>query len=254
MFLQRLALVWSALLAGCAAGAVSADSPAQSRVLVDAVRGRGVPVQLTFPRAGSACLARGNCRVAFLSPGYGLPHTGYSFLADPLAASGYLVVAIQSVLPDDPAFGNSGNIVADRMPLWRTGAANLAFVKTTLEAELPRYDWRHLVLIGHSNGGDFSAMALAQDSTLATTLVTLDHRRYPLPRSESVKWLSVRGSDFEADPGVLPTADESKEPGQCVRRIPSSRHNDMHDGGPAWLKAEIARVLLDYLQTGKCGV
>lgn len=219
---------------------------------MDAARDRTIPVELTFPRAGSPCIATKTCRVAFLSPGYGLSHTDYTFIAEALAESGVLVVAISSMLPGDPKFGNSGDVMADRMPLWRIGAENLAFVKATLQAELPRYDWPHLVLIGHSHGGDFSALALAQEPMLATTLITLDHRRYPLPRTDSMSWLSIRGSDFQADPGVIPAAEERHLPRQCVQTIPDSRHNDMHDGGPPWLKARIVRVLLDYLQHGIC--
>src|SRR5690606_31768005 len=99
---------------------------------------------------------------------------------------------------------DTGDMIADRSPMWGIGADNLRYVKAVLSERHPAYDWAHLVLVGHSNGGDLSALAVAQTPALASVLVTLDNRRYPLPRSGDIRVLSVRGSDFEADPGVLP--------------------------------------------------
>jgi hypothetical protein len=53
--------------------------------------------------------------------------------------------------------------------------------------------------------------------------------------------LSIRASDTEADPGVLPTAEEQQEFGACIVRIAGSRHNDMYDGGVA-LNARMTRT------------
>ena len=53
---------------------------------------------------------------------------------------------------------------------------------------------------------------LPTDPPLASTgtLITLDNRRVPLPREARLRVLSLRGSDFAADPGVLPSAGESR--------------------------------------------
>lgn len=226
--------------------------PGQSRVLFDARRSRHIPVELYRPVADARCAAARGCPVAFLSPGYGLAHTAYRFLADRLAASGYLVVAVQGVLPGDPAPGNTGNLIADRTPMWQRGADDLAFVKATLRKELPGYDWSRLALIGHSNGGDYSALALSRDPGLASTLVTLDNRRFPLPRSDDIAVLSIRGADFAADPGVLPAAGESGASKRCIVAIHDSRHDDMNDEGPAWLRERIAGLVVAFLQNGAC--
>jgi hypothetical protein len=80
--------------------------------------------------------------------------------------------------------------------------------------------------------------------------VTLDNRRYPLPRDPAIRVLSLRGADFQADPGVLPAAGEGAI---CVQPIPGARHNDMNDRGPGWLKARIAAFVVDFLRNGRCG-
>ena len=75
----------------------------------------------------------------------------------------------------------------------------------------------------------------------------------PLPRgASSPRALSVRASDFAADPGVLPTADELAAAGGCVVTIRGARHNDMHDGGPAALRNAIAAHIVRFLEHGTC--
>jgi len=169
-----------------------------------------------------------------------------------LAPSGYLVVVIQHDLPTDPALSRTGDLFVNRMPAWKRGAENLRFVRDTLARTYAGYDWSHLVLIGHSNGGDLSALAVHESPALATKLVTLDHRRHPLPRDASISVLSIRGSDLEAAPGVLPTK-RDQSPGTCIAEIAGSRHNDMHDQGPRELQAKIGRLLREFLEGGRCG-
>jgi hypothetical protein len=223
-----------------------------SRTLFDASRNRQIPVEIYFPKSRTRCSEENLCPVAFISPGFGIPYTHYSFIAEPLAASGYLVVAIQSVLPNEPMPNSTGNIFADRMPIWRRGVDNLRFVKYSLAKELPTYTWSELVLIGHSNGGDFSALALTEMPDFANTLITLDHRRYPLPRLPSLKVLSIRGSDFPADDGVLPSIEQTKDLNYCITKISKSQHNDMQDDGPEWLKSMIIHSIVAFLTDIDC--
>src|SRR5690606_15212549 len=112
---------------------VAAERPnPESLTLTDTGRARDIPVQLYFPAAGPKCTRRRSCPVAILSPGYGLPHTGYSFLADMFASEGYLVVAVQHDLPSDPPLTGKGDLIKVRTPAWQRGAENLRFVKAQL--------------------------------------------------------------------------------------------------------------------------
>jgi len=250
--MRLVTLIALIALAGCATTTGGSSNLTESTELTDASRERQIPITLYFPAAQHKCTDAQPCPVAFVSPGYGLLHTEYSFISNALARSGYLVVAIQHDLPTDPALSKTGDLFTNRMPTWKRGAENIRFVQKALSRTYTRYDWPHLVLVGGSNGGDISALALHETSTLATTLVTLDNRRYPLPRRDSIRVLSIRGSDFEADAGVLPPAQE-KDAGTCVTTIAGSRHNDMSDHGPTELQSKINMLILQFLKDGRCG-
>jgi len=248
------------ILAGCllvlrVASGVAADSgrAPESETLRDAARGRDIPVLVYLPTPGLSCRPQRRCGVVLLSPGYGIPHTGYSFLANALTANGHLVVAVQHDLPDDPPLTAPGDLIAVRTPFWERGAENLRFLKVALSKQHPDFDWTHLILIGHSNGGDLSSFLLRRTPEFASTLITLDHRRVPLPRHAGLQVLSIRGSDFEADPGVLPSVSERAESAACITEIRGSRHNDMSDAGPAWLKTQINETVHAFLESGVCG-
>ncbi len=244
-----LAVVPAVVPAVCGADAGAAQET--DSILRDEARRRDIPVEIRLPENPGDCVRSHPCPVAFVSPGYGLAHTDYRFLSDALVGLGYLVVSIQSVLPGDPKPSNTGNMIADRTPMWTVGADNLVYAKSVLSERYSGYDWAHLVLVGHSNGGDLSALAVKRDPAFASILVTLDNRRYPLPASGSVKLLSIRGSDFEADPGVLPSP-VARSSSLCILEIPESRHDEMNDAGPAWLKERISNLMADFLARGRC--
>ena len=238
-------------LAGCASN--PSAKLAESAELSDASRDRRIPIALYFPKQKHRCTYEKPCPVAFVSSGYGLLNTDYSFIANALVRSGHLVVAIQHDLPSDPALSRTGDLFASRLPIWRRGAENIRFVRNTLSKTYTGFDWSHLTLLGHSNGGDISALALHESPDLATALVTLDNRRYPLPRDRSISVLSIRGSDFEADAGVLPS-DQEKNSDTCITSIAGSRHNDMNDHGPEELKTKMTTLILQFLEQDRCGV
>lgn len=248
-FVTLIALI---ALAGCTTMANGRSNLTESTELTDPVRDRRIPITLYFPPQYRNCTDSRPCPVAFVSSGYGLLHTDYSFISKGLANSGYLVVAIQHDLPTDPVLIRTGDLFTNRMPMWKRGVENIRFVQSSLSPTYPGYDWPHLALVGHSNGGDISALALHESPTLATTLVTLDNRRYPLPRSHRFNVLSIRGSDFEADADVLPT-DQERNSGTCVTKIAGSRHDDMNDHGPSELQSKIRTLILQFLKDGRCG-
>lgn len=240
-----LPVIAIALLMGCA----STTKPPRHQsaiTLHDGTRQRDIPVALYFPAPSTPCPAAQPCPVAFLSPGHGLAHTAYSFIAHTLNGLGYLVVAIQNQLPSDPPLPTGGNLREVRAPFWAQGAQNIRFARSELARSHPQFDWQRPVLIGHSNGGDISAWLVHESPGSATTLITLDHRRMPLPRDGATRMLSIRAGDFAADEGVLPDA------GACLITLDHARHNDMHDGGSAELRHAISRLIETFLRDGAC--
>lgn len=224
----------------------------ESQNLTDTARDRAVPLEIWRPADPPRCTARPHCAVVLLGPGYGLAPADYAFLAEPLARSGYLVIGVQHVLPTDATLPTTGDVIQARLPMWRTGVENLRFVVRTLASQYPAYDWSRRVLIGHSNGGDIAALALEQTPDFAAVLITLDNRRYRLPRDGKLSLLSLRGSDFPADPGVLPTTAQAAAAGHCIETIVGARHNDMQQSGPAWLTQRIVSRVTGFLADGRC--
>nr|WP_295077407.1 hypothetical protein [uncultured Roseateles sp.] len=230
----------------------SPSSAQDALTLRDFARNRDVLVHLYRPKAEGACASERRCPVVLLSPGTGLSHTAYSFLAQALAKDGYLVLAVQHELPTDAPMPNTGHLLRDRSPTWQRGADNLRFASRELASRMPEYRWDQPILLGHSTGGDISALLATQSPGFASTLVTLDHRRMALPRDASLRVLSLRGSDFEADPGVLPSPAEREALGHCIVNLLDARHNDMNDAGPAALKARLVNAVVQFLRQGHC--
>ncbi len=237
-----LAIGLPGLFAGCVATSNSVVTPEVSILLHDASRDREIPVAIYIPRP-----AMDTPRVALLSSGYGEQHTAYSFIAEDLMAHGFVVVAVQHELPTDLPLASAGDLFTERLPNWTRGTENLSFVLTALADEYRQYDWSGLLLVGHSNGGDISALFAHTHPDQIAAVITLDNRRYPVPRNENIRVLSVRAADFEADAGVLPSvAEESRYPIQIVK-LGAARHNDMHDGGNDTLKHQISDAIRQFL-------
>jgi predicted dienelactone hydrolase len=224
----------------------------ESETLLDILRARPVPITVYHPSNESPCFRTTNCPVALVSPGYEGSADAYSFLATSLNRLGFLVVGVQHDLPTDVPMQLTGEVYANRSPYWRRGSESLEFLLRELPKKYPSFSWAKVVLVGHSNGGDISAwFARAQPHQVAA-LITLDHRRYPLPRTLTPRTLTIRSSDQRADPGVLPAAAELVASGTCVVPIAGSLHNDMHDGGPLALRSTIESVVVAFLRDAEC--
>lgn len=226
--------------------AVAAAPAAQVQVthqqLHDAARDRRIPVALY----ASAATARP--RLALLSNGYGGQHTGYSFLAHALVAQGYTVASVQHELPGDAPLPAAGNPREVRRPSWEQGVASLRFVLRELQRRDPALDTKQLLLVGHSHGGDMSALYAQLHPAEVAHLVTLDNRRFPLPRTRRPRVLTLRSNDEPADPGVLPDAREQQAHGIREVRLAGTAHNDMWDGASEAQKREMLAPLHDFLK------
>lgn len=215
--------------------------------LMDMARGRAIPVAYYNLRGQGG----ENQRVVVLSHGYNenLPGTflHYSFLAKFLAEQGYFVASIQHELPGDEPLAMKGDLRTLRRPNWERGAANILFVLNELKRTHPELDFARATLIGHSNGGDMSVLFVQQHPEFVESLITLDNRRMPLPRTDTPRVLSIRSSDAPADEGVLPTAEEQATHHIHIIALADVKHNEMSDRGNAQQRESILRPVLGFL-------
>src|SRR6202022_3436753 len=107
--------------------------------------------------------------VALISNGNTVKNTEYSFLANVLAARGYLVASIQQDIPTDPPLVTKvGLPYVGRRAVYEKGEANILFVLGELKKLQPNADYAHLTLVGHSNGGDISMFCAKQHPELVS--------------------------------------------------------------------------------------
>ena len=190
--------------------------------------------------------------VAIISNGNTVKNTEYSFLANVLAARGYLVASIQQDLPSDPPLITKvGLPYVGRRGVYERGEANILFVLGQLKKLQPNADYRHLTLVGHSNGGDVAMYCAKQHPELVSKVITLDNLRVPFVLSDKLKILSFRSKDpnFKTDPGVLPTPEQAKADGIDIVNTPF-QHTDMSDRGPYSVKDRIQATLDKFLSDG----
>lgn len=222
-----------------------------SKIVHDDARKRDIPVTLYFPTKES-CHASSPCKVALFGAGYGIPSTDYSFLAHTITSHNMLMVAITHELPTDPPLSREQPFLTTRMENWQRGADTTRFVRKTLQAQYPEYNFDALTLMGHSNGGDISALLASQRHPFIEAVITYDHRRVPLPRTQDINILSVRASDYPADDKVLPNKAEQLLFGSCIVTLAHARHNDMADHGPKWLTKALSQLTAGFLNRQSC--
>lgn len=202
--------------------------------LMDASRGRPVPVALYRPTQPARQM-----RLAVLSHGYGAKHTEYSFIARYLATQGYVVASVQHEVPGDEPLPSTGNPYQTRMPSWRRGMQNILFVIETMKAAEPGLDTAHVLLVGHSHGGDSSILLATEHPARVDAVISLDNRRMPWPRASRPTLFSIRSSDQRADNGVIPSPEEQARFGMRIVTLPATKHDDMWDGASEAQQAEI---------------
>ena len=219
--------------------------------LFDASRQRPISVDLAVRRDYETKADNGFWKlpVAIISNGNTVKNTEYSFLANVLAARGYLVASIQQDLPSDPPLMTKiGLPYVGRREVYMRCEANILFVLDELQKRQPNADYDHLTLVGHSNGGDVSMYVAKQHPELVSKVITLDNLRVPFVLSDRLKILSFRSKDpnFRTDPGVLPTPTQTSADGIDIVNT-GALHTQLSDRGPDSVKERIQATLDKFL-------
>ncbi|MBR0709210.1 MULTISPECIES: alpha/beta fold hydrolase [Bradyrhizobium] len=224
----------------------------ETLTLFDASRQRPISVEIAVRRdyETKANLGLWKLPLAIISNGNTVKATEYSFLANVLAARGYLVASIQQDLPSDPPLmTHVGQQYVGRREVYIRCEANILFTLGELKRRQENADYDHITLVGHSNGGDVSMYVAHQHPELVSRVITLDNLRVPFVLSDNMKILSFRSKDphFLADSGVLPTAEEAKARGIDIVHT-GAQHNEMSDRGPDAVKEKIQATLDRFLR------
>jgi hypothetical protein len=224
----------------------------QTLSLYDAARQRPVSVDVAVRRDYEMKANNGFSKlpIAIISNGNTVKNTEYSFLADVLAARGYLVASIQQDLPTDPPLMTRvGMPYVGRRQVYMRCEANILFVLGELQKLQPHAEYDHLTLVGHSNGGDVSMYVAHQHPELVSKVITLDNLRVPFVISNKMKILSFRSEDpnFKTDPGVLPTPSQARTDGINIIDT-GALHTQLSDRGPDSVKEKIQATLDKFLR------
>src|SRR5215475_9734281 len=220
--------------------------------LFDTTRQRPVAVDLAVRRDYEMKANNGLWKlpVAIISNGNTVRNNENSFLANVLAARGYLVASIQQDLPTDPPLMTKiGMPYVGRRPVYLRCEANILFVLGALQKRQPHASYDHITLVGHSNGGDVSMYVAKQHPELVSKVITLDNLRVPFVLNDNLKILSFRSKDpnFKTDPGVLPTSAQARTNGIDIVNT-GALHTDLSDRGPDSVKERIQATLDKFLR------
>lgn len=110
-------------------------------------------------------------------------------------------------------------------------------------------DFKHVTLIGHSNGGDMSMLFAHMYPDLVDKVISLDNRRMPFPRSKQPKIYSIRSSDQIADEGVLPDVTEQAKFGMKIVKLDNVTHDQMDNYANQDQRVEINKWVLNFLES-----
>lgn len=215
--------------------------------LYDQSRQREIPIAIYKPKTAITAKQK----VVIFSHGYGQNKGGdylaYSYLTEFLASKGFFVVSIQHELSTDSLLPLTGNPQIVRRPFWERGVDNILYVINELKKTNPDLDFKHMTLIGHSNGGDMTALFPQKYPNIVEKIITLDNRRMAFPKSKKVKVYSLRSSDQPADEGVLPTEKETKKYKMKIVKLANTTHNEMDDDANNEQRKEIQEYIVTFI-------
>ena len=212
--------------------------------MFDNARQRKIPVAFYYPKTDKR---NKNQQLVIFSHGYGQNKGGdyltYSYLTENLATKGYFVVSIQHELPTDELLAMDGDLRVTRRPNWERGVENIYYVLNKLKDMKPYLDYKHVSLIGHSNGGDMSVLFAHKYPKLVYKIISMDNRRMSLPRVSKPRIYTLRSDDYPADEGVLPT-DEECEKFSITVQFTSINHSSMDNKATAYER----KILNEYIE------
>lgn len=199
--------------------------------LYDNQRSRPIPVTIYKPSVISD-----NTKPVIFNHGYDgnkniNSNETYAYLTRFLSAQGYYVISIQHDLPNDELLSMQEPFMSSRMPFWKKGEANILFTISEFKKLIPDMDWESLILIGHSNGGDMVMLTATEYPSIANRVISLDNRRMIIPRTGHPQIMTLRGCDYPADNGVLPTKEEQDRYNIRVVYLDGISHSDMGENG-----------------------
>ena len=216
--------------------------------LFDNARNRVIPVAVYQPRQVNA-----KTGVIVFNHGYDAnknekSNQSYSYLTRFLVQKGFYVISIQHELPNDPLLAMEGDFMTTRMPNWERGEENILFAIQEFKKLRPDLRWDKLTMIGHSNGGDMTMLVATRHPELIKKAISMDHRRMIMPRTKSPLLYTLRGCDYEADAGVLPTKQERKEFQITVVKMDGVTHSNMGGNGTEEQHELINRTIYSFLK------
>jgi hypothetical protein len=221
--------------------------------LVDTSRNnRSVPVELAISRRAELKAKFGfKPRVAIVNHGNTVRNTEYALFGDVLATQGYLVASIQHDVPGDPQLVTiQGQPYVGRMPSYQRGEKNILFAIEEIKKRYPDPDFTTVTMFGHSQGGDIAMYFAGQHPELVTKVITLDNIRVPILMAGRQRILSLRSSNFKADPGVVPPAEEQQDAGVEVVHT-DFQHDHFSDRGPDTVRLTVRDLLAKFLAEDK---
>lgn len=216
--------------------------------LYDSVRNRNVPVVIYQPK-----IITPDTKVVIFNHGYDgnsnpASNKSYFYLTRFLSDKGYYVISIQHELPGDPLLAMKGDFMKTRMPNWERGVENILFAICEFKKLKSEMDWNNVILIGHSNGGDMTILFAKEHPDLISKAITLDHRRMVVPRVGTPRIYTLRGSDYEADEGVIPSLNEQRKFHITVQQLEGITHSDMGHSGNEKQHDNINRYIYEFLE------
>lgn len=209
----------------------------------DATRNRQIPIQI-YALSDST---EWNGELVILNAGYGSSNTEYTYITSKLAQKGYYVISIQHEIQTDELLPSGDDMIALRTPNWREGIKSMEQVLKHVKKKTASISTTKIHLIGHSNGGDISVLFATEHPKRVHSLITLDHRRMPLPLSKDFKTLSFRSDEFEVDPSVIPSSSEQKEFGIEIVYMKNVGHNYLRDIGTKETKSTVISSIFQFI-------